>query len=127
MNKGTCSVVKSSRLTVACCQRGSQSASDDLDMQKRCQSIGIRYCCDLLRGIGPLASGRCSMGYCSLGLESRNRLNAVVARLQPERRVPLAVGVISVEGVSHENAHAQNSKECGDDLAHCRCSRTRIH
>ena len=29
-------------------------------------------------------------------------MNAVVARLQPERRVTLAVGVISIEGVSHE-------------------------
>ena len=34
----------------------------------------------------------------------------------------LAVGVISVEGVSHENAHAQKKEECGDDLDHRHCS-----
>ena len=39
------------------------------------------------------------------GLESR-KLNALVT--QPEREYPLAVGAIRIEGVSHENAHAQN-------------------
>ena len=33
---------------------------------------------------------------------------SVVARLQLERRVPLAMCAIRIEGVSHENAHAQN-------------------